>query len=216
MVSDCGVPEALGKGRITGMKRRMQITRVALTVLLGSALLSLALWTPASAQIVPPDRNAVDLRVATFAGASVYSAGLSWGFTPQLDLAASYSFQSIGGGPTGSLLSAGVRYHFPVTTPGVDVYLGAGFANENGPFPGFGTLNASGFSAGGGASIRLTEVLVGYASGSIFSLGGTTNSVIDLGLQLHFTPRISGQLGYINFAGASAPYLGVNINFPGR
>ncbi len=192
------------------MRRRAQIKQSALTVLLVSALLSLAPWTPASAQVFPPDRNAVDLRVAAFGGAPVYSAGLSWGFTPLLDVVASYSFQSVGGGPTGSLLTAGVRYHFPVPTPGVDAYLGAGFANVNAPFPGFGAT-ASGFSAGGGASIRLTESLIGYASGSIFSLGGTTNTVIDLGLQLHFTPRVAGQLGFIYFGGASGPYLGVDI-----
>lgn len=185
--------------------------RIILTVLLVSALLSLAPWTPASAQVFPPDRNAVNLRVAAFGGAPIYSAGLSWGFTPVLDLVAAYSFQSVGGGPTGSLLTAGVRYHFPVPTPGVDAYLGASFANMNAPFPGFGGANASGFSAGGGASIRLTETLLGYASGSVFSLGGTTNAVIDLGLQLHFSPRVAGQLGYIYFGGASGPYLGVDI-----
>ncbi len=188
--------------------------RIAVAGLVVSALLSLTLWTPASAQVVPPDRNAVDFRVATFSGSPVYSVGFSWGFTPVLDLNIAYSFQSVGGA-TGNLLNAGVRYHFRVPTPGVDIFLAGGLASETGPFPGFGFANGTGFSVGGGASFRLTDLLVGYADVSLIALGGTTNSVFDLGVQLAFGPRLSGQLGYINFAGSGAPYLGLNLSLPG-
>jgi hypothetical protein len=58
--------------------------------------------------------------------------------------------------------------------------------------------------------VRFTSALTGYASGSVLSLGGT-NAIIDLGLMLQLAPRVSGQLGYVNFAGAGAPYLGINL-----
>jgi hypothetical protein len=184
--------------------------RMAVVGLVVSALLPLTLWTPASAQVVPPDRNAIDFRVATFSGSPVYSVGFSWGFTPVLDLNIAYNTQSGGG----NLLDAGVRYHFRVPTPGVDIFLSGGLASVTAPFPGFGA-NGTGLALGGGASVRLTDLLVGYADISLMSVGGGSNSVFDLGVQLQFGPRLSGQLGYINFAGSGAPYLGLNLNLPG-
>ena len=187
------------------MKPIAQITRVV-AVLLASSVLALTLWTPASAQLAPPDRNAVMLRVATF-GNPVYMAGFSWAFSRQLDLVGTYSATS--NAPTGNLWDAGVRYHFPVPTQGVDVFLGAGVANATAPFFTFGS--ASGFTAGGGATFQLSNLLRGYGSVNIVSLGGTTNSVLDVGAELQLTNRVSGQLGYINFAGTGEPYLGVSI-----
>ncbi len=207
------------KGRITGMKRVAHIRRAAVTVLLVSTLFSLTLWTPAVAQIVPPNRNAVSLTFATFSGAPVYQFGFSYGMTPTLDLTAFYSYQSVAGANF-SLLDAGIRYHFPVPTPGVDVWLGAGIAGAtaNVSIPGFGAVGVSstGLSVGGGASVRLAPTLTGYASGSLLSLGGTSNSIFDLGVMLHFAPQLSGQIGYVNYAGSGAPYFGLNLSFPGR
>ncbi len=190
--------------------------RIAIAALLASTVFSLVLLTPdpAGAQVVPLNRNAVGFSVATFTGATVYSVGFSYGLpaTP-LDITAAYSFQSVAG-TTGSLLDVGVRYHFQVPAPGVDIFLSGGLASENGPFPGFGTVNASGFSVGGGASVQFTPMLAGYARGRVVSLGGVTNSVIDLGAQLQLAPRIFAQAGYINFAGSGGPYLGVSMSFP--
>lgn len=190
--------------------------RIAIAALLVSTVFSLVLWTPgpAGAQVVPPSRSAVGFSVATLSGATVYSVGFSYGLLAvPLDITAAYSFQSVAG-TTGSLLDVGVRYHFQVPAPGVDLFLTGGLASENGPFPGFGALNASGFSVGAGASVQFTQMFSGYARGRVVSLGGVTNSVIDLGAQLQLTPRIFGQAGYINFAGSGGPYLGVSMSFP--
>jgi len=73
-------------------------------------------------------------------------------------------------------------------------------------------VNAAGLFVSGGGTLRFNESLTGYASGSLFSAGGTSNTVIDLGLQARLAPQISGQIGYISFTGSSAPYLGVTIH----
>jgi hypothetical protein len=195
------------------MKRIAGMKRMAVAALVVSSVFSLTLSRPAAAQIVPPDRKAVDVKVAFFSGSPVYSIGFSYGLTPALDFTAFYSYQSVAGA-SGSLLDAGARYHFPVTAPGVDVYLSGGFASKSVTFPGFGTGTSSGISLGGGASIRLTPTLTGFAAGSLLSLRGTSNVVLDLGLQLALAPHVSGQLGLLDFAGSTAPYLGVDIGFP--
>ncbi len=194
----------------------MNTKRIAIAALLAVSVFSLVLWTPdrAVAQVVPPNRNAVDVSVATFAGAPVYSVGVDFAFpaTP-LDLTFAYSLQSVAG-TTADLLNLGIRYHFLVPAPGVDIFLGAGVASASASLPGFGTVNASGVSVGGGASVSLASRITGYASGSLVSLGGTSNSIIDLGLLFQLAPRVAAQVGYINFAGSGAPYLGINISFP--
>lgn len=175
-------------------------------VLLVSTLLALAQCAPAGAQLAPPDRNAAMLRVATF-GNPVYTAGFSWGLTSQLDVAGAYNFTS--NTPTGSLWDAGLRYHFLVPASGVDAFVGAGIASASPPFMGF--ANGSGFTAGGGGSYRFNSALTGYGTVNIVSIGGTTSSIFDLGVELNFGNRVSGQLGYINFAGTGEPYLGVSF-----
>ncbi|HEX2711370.1 MAG TPA: hypothetical protein VHM88_03985 [Candidatus Acidoferrales bacterium] len=188
------------------MQSIAQTRRVATAVVLVSALFALTLSTPVSAQLAPPDRNAVIFRVATF-GNPVYTAGFSWAFNPQFDIAGSYNFTA--NAPTGNMWDAGVRYHFRLPTSGVDAYVGAGVANVSAPFMGF--ANGSGFTGGGGGSVRFNELLTGYGSVNIVSVGGTTNSVLDLGVELNFGTRASGQLGYINFGGVGEPYLGVSF-----
>lgn len=189
--------------------------RVAVAALLALFLLSLTLGTsePAVAQVVPPSRNAVGFTIATFSGAPLYSLGVALRIDPRLDATLAYSFQTVAG-TTGSLLGLGVRYHFKVTTPGADAFLGGGLASTSATLPGFGNLNVSGLFVGGGASIQLANTLIGYASGSLFSLGNVQRSVIDLGVQVQLSGRISGQVGYINFAGSGAPYFGITLNFP--
>ncbi len=125
-----------------------QTTLRAVVVLLVSTVLALGLCAPAGAQLAPPDRNEVMLRVATF-GNPVYTAGFSWGLTSQLDVAGAYNFTA--NTPTGSLWDAGLRYHFPVPASGVDVFVGAGIASVSTPFLGF--ANGSGFTGGGGGSL---------------------------------------------------------------
>jgi hypothetical protein len=194
------------------MKRISGVKRIAIAAVLASSVLSLSLPRPAAAQIVPPNRNAINFSVATFSGAPLWSLGFSYGITHALDVTAFYSYQSVSGA-SGSLLDAGLRYHFPVPTPGADVYVGAGVASVSTSVPGF-TGSSTGISIGAGASIRLTPILTGYASGSVLSLSGTSNSIIDLGVMLQLAPRVSGQLGYLDFAGTGAPYLGINFSLP--
>ncbi len=195
------------------MKRIAHAKRTAVAVLLLSTILSLTLWTPASAQIVPVDRNAVSLSAAFFSGAPVYQLGFSRSLNPVLDFTAFYAYQSVAG-TSGGLLDAGLRYHLPVPAPGVDVFVGAGLANVSVGSPGFGTVSAWGASVGAGASVRLGPTLTGYASGSEFLFSGASNAVIDLGLNLQFAPLLSGQVGWITYGGSGAAYLGLDLRFP--
>ncbi len=96
--------------------------RTAVAALVALTLGSVMLWTPgrALAQIAPPNRNAVNFSVATFSGAPVYSIGADVALTTPLDLTFSYSTQSVGG-VSGSLYGLGLRYHFNLPTPGVDL-----------------------------------------------------------------------------------------------
>lgn len=192
--------------------KRIAIAVPALIVLLASSLM-LNPAAPATAQVVPPNRNAVSFSFAGFSGAPVYSLGASLIVGRRLDATLGYSFQSVGG-VSGSLLSVGVRYHFPVTAPGTDVFAGVGLASSSATFSGFDTVNASGLFVSGGASIRLAERFTGYVSGSLYSLGGTSTSVIDLGVQVPLADRAWAQVGYVNFGGSGAPYLGVSLSFP--
>ncbi|HEX2715720.1 MAG TPA: hypothetical protein VHM88_26355 [Candidatus Acidoferrales bacterium] len=195
------------------MRQIAQVMRIAVAVLMASTLLSLPLGTPASAQIASPDRNAVSISAAFFSGAPVYQFGFSHSLNPALDFTAFYAYQSVSGTSAG-LLDAGIRYHLPLPAPGVDVFLGAGLANVSAGAPGFGSASAWGASVGGGASVRLGPTLTGYASGSEFLFSGASNAVIDLGLMLQFAPLLSGQLGWIQYGGSGAAYLGLNLRFP--
>lgn len=194
----------------------MTTKRIALAAFLGLSLFSLMLWTPdrAVAQIVPPNRNAIDLSAASFPGAPVYSVGVDFALpvTP-IDLTLAYSTQSVSG-VSGSLLNLGIRYHFLVPAPGVDLFLSGGLESASATLPGFGTVNASGLSVGGGVSVSLASKITGYAMASVVSLGVTSNSIIDLGLLFKLSPRVGAQVGYINFAGNGGAYLGLNISFP--
>lgn len=191
------------------MKQTARATLIALFLL----SLTLGMAHPAAAQVVPPTRNASSFSYATFSSTPVYSFGLALTINPTLDATFAYSTQTAGGS-TGSLLGLGARYHFKPTAPGVDAFVGGGLASATATLPGFGTLNASGLFVGGGASLHFADRLIGYAAGSLYSLGGTSNSVIDLGVQIQLAPRVSGQIGYINFAGSGAPYLGISVNLP--
>lgn len=192
------------------MKRVKHIKPVVFTVLLVTALFSPACGTPASAQDEFKFLVGLwDFRVAPFSGFPVYSLSgpLSRVISPDFDFVISDSFQPTPGGFTGNLLDVGIWYYPSGHVSGRNaISLRAGFVSEHGPFPGFGFANTSGYSIGAGAGIQLNEQpkLFVYASGSIVSLGGTSNSVVDLGLLLGDI-----ELGYISFAGSGAPYLGL-------
>jgi len=195
------------------MKRKAHVARIAVAALVVSTILSLTLWTPASAQIVPPNRNAANLSAAFFSGSPVWEVGFSYGLTPRLDLTAFWGYQS--SSPTGNLVDAGLRYHFPLPTPGTDVFVGAGVANISGTLPGFGAQSSTGLSIGAGGSLRLAPTVTGYASAGIFAFSGSSNSIVDFGVQLALAPRLSGQIGLVDYAGTSAGYVGLTLTFPG-
>ncbi len=188
------------------------MTRIALVAITILAL-TLASGTPAAAQIVPPNRNAVSGSLATFSVAPVYSFGAAFELNPVWDVTFAYSFQSA---PTtsGNLLGLGARYHFNIPAPGADVYLVGGLASISGTMPGFGTANSTGLFAGAGATLRLANVFTGYLRGSIYALGGTSNAVADVGVQAALAPLVSGQVGYISLAGSGSFYLGVVVQTP--
>jgi len=171
-----------------------------------------AIPAPAAAQLVPPNRSALSFSAATFAPA-VYSLSFSSPITPVWDFTLSYSWQTIGA-TTGSLLAAGGRYHFPLTGSPVRPFVGGGFASVGATIPGFGAVSASGLYVSIGASVPLAAQVTGYGSASYFSTGGASNNVLDLGVQFRLAPTASAQVGYINFSGSSAPYLGVTFHLP--
>ena len=197
------------------MQPRVRIQQVVGAAFLVTTLLALTLCTPASAQLAPPDRNVAMLRVANFGGGlgPVYMAGFSWTLNRQFDIVGMYNLNGASGG--GNLWDAGVRYHFRGTPSGVDAFVGLGYANITAPFPfsGFtaGAASSSGITGGGGASVHFTNALTGYASVNLLSLGGTTNSILDYGVELELSNRVAGQLGIINFAGVGEPYLGFSF-----
>ena len=196
------------------MKRIAHVTRIAVAAFVVSTILSLALWTPASAQIVPPNRNAVSFSAAFFSGSPVWQVGFSYGLTPRLDLTAFDAYQSVTGA-SANLIDAGVRYHFTLPTPGTDVFLGIGIANASASFAGIGSGSATGLSLGGGASLHFAPTATGYVSGDILTFNGGSFSIIDLGVMLQLAPRLSGQIGWIDYGGSGAGYVGLNLSFPG-
>jgi hypothetical protein len=187
------------------MKPIAQITRVV-AVLLVSSVLALTLWTPASAQLAPPNRDSVMLRVAAYPS-PIYMAGFSWTLNRQFDLVGTYNLNSATGG--GNLWDAGVRYHLRGTPSGVDAFVGLGYASVSVPFLTFAT--GSGITGGGGASVHLSNLVTGYGSVNLLSIGGTTSSILDYGVELEISNRVSGQLGIINFAGIGEPYVGFSF-----
>lgn len=164
---------------------------------------------PAAAQLVPPNRNAFSLSMAMFSP-SLFTVGIAYPVAPAWDATFSYSIQA-GAGATGSLLTLGGRYHFQIATSGMSPYVGAGLANSGTSLSGFGASNALGLFLTAGASLAISERFGGYASVTLFSLGGGSSSVIDLGVQARLADRVAGQLGFISFAGSSAPYLGITV-----
>jgi len=189
--------------------------RLSTIAFIGIATLALTLVTPqhARAQIVPPGRNAVNFSLATYSVAPVYSLGAAFAVNPAWDATLAYSFQST---PTtsGNLFGLGVRYHFNVPAPGVDPYLTGGIASESGTLPGFGTLNGTGLFAGAGVTLKMPTLFTAYVRASVYSLGGTSNAIADVGVQASLAPLVSGQVGYINIAGSGALYVGVAVQMP--
>ncbi len=186
-----------------------RIAYVAITIL----ALTFASGTPAAAQIIPPNRNAVSASLATFSTAPVYSFGAAYALNPAWDVTFAYSFQSTSS-TSGNLLGLGARYHFNVPAPGADVYAVGGLASMSGTLPGFGTLNNTGLFVGAGATMRLANVLTGYVRGSLYALGGASNAIADVGVQAALAPLVNGQVGYISLAGSGALYLGVVVQSP--
>jgi hypothetical protein len=202
------------KGVDNRMKRHGHVARIAVAALVVSTVLSLSLWTPASAQIVPPNRNAVNFSAAFFSGSPVWQLGFSYGLTQSLDFTAFWAYQSISGS-TGNLVDGGVRYHFLLPTPGADLFVGAGLANISGTTSGFGSQSSTGLSLSAGGSLRLAPTLTGYAGVGIFAFSGSSNSIVDAGVQLALAPKLSGQIGLVDYAGSTAGYVGLTLTFPG-
>lgn len=185
--------------------------RKFLTTLAALSILSLVMLQPqpAAAQLVPPNRNAFSFSIATFSP-SLFNVGIAYPIAPAWDVTFSYSVQSAAGA-TGSLMTLGGRYHFRVATSGLSPYIGAGLASSGTAISGFGASNASGLFLTAGASLAISERFGGYASVTLFSLGGGSSSVIDLGVQARLADRVAGQLGFISFSGSAAPYIGITV-----
>ena len=188
----------------------------ALTTLIVVAILvSLVTFqTPASAQLLPPTRNSISFSIATF-NPSLYTLGLSWPVAPAWDVLLTYSWQSIGG-TTGSLAGIGARYFFPLSGSAATTFIGGGMSSVALSAPGSPTVSSSGLFLTGGIAAPLAQRFTGYATVSMFSAGGTSNNVIDLGVQFRINPQFGAQVGFISFSGSSAPYVGFSVNLGNR
>lgn len=186
--------------------------RKALTTLIVAAILVqlAAMQAPVQAQLLPPNRNTFSFSFATF-NPTLYTLGLSWPIAPAWDLILTYNWQSVGGS-TGSLAGVGARYFFPLSGMNAVTYLGGGFASVSLSSPGSPTLSSSGLFLTGGIIAPLAQRITGYASISMFSAGGATNNVIDLGAQFRLAPQFSAQVGYMSFSGSAAPYVGLAVH----
>lgn len=183
-----------------------------LTTLIVVAMVAqlVAIQTPASAQLLPPSRNSVSFSFATFSP-TLYTLGLSWPIAPVWDLLLTYNWQTVGGA-TASLTGLGARYYFPLTGSNAVSFVGGGFGISSLSSPGFPSASASGLFITGGILAPLAQRITGYATVSMFSAGGTSNNVIDLGAQFRLAPQFSAQVGYISFTGSAAPYVGLTVH----
>lgn len=114
------------------------------------------------------------------------------------DLTVAYSAQSIAS-VTVSLTTVGARYFFSMPGSRANPFPGAGFASAGG---------VSGLYVGGGLSFPLAEHLNSYVTGAFASLGGVSNTTMDLGAQIRVTPQFLANIGFVSFTGSSAPYIG--------
>ena len=203
------------------MKRTIYLFWGVVGAFIAVAILVLTLSSPATAQVVPPERNALDLGVIPVYGTTIYTAGFSHRLNSALDFTAGYVYESSSGN-TASLLDAGFRYHFPSPTSRVDFYLSGGYSSVNASasmsFGNF-TAGGSGYNVGAGASFHLTRAFVAYASASYLSFGGLGSvGFYDVGLQLQFAPHVSGRLGALALSSGGSigggPYLGLDFTFP--
>ena len=188
---------------------------------IAAAILVLTLSSPATAQVVPPERNALDVGVIPVYGTTIYTAGFSHSLNRALDLTAGYVYETSSGN-TASLLDAGLRYHFPSPTSRVDFYLSGGYSSINASasmsFGNF-TASGSGYNVGAGGSLHLTRALAVYASASYLSFSGLGSvGFYDVGLQLQFAPHVSGRIGALALSSGGSigggPYLGLSVTFP--
>lgn len=184
----------------------------ALTTLIVVAMLAtlVAIPTPSSAQLLPPARNSVSFSFATF-NPTLYSLGLSWPIAPVWDLLLTYNWQTVAGS-TGALTGLGARYYFPLTGSNAVSFVGGGFGITSLSSPGSPAISASGLFLTGGIIAPLGQRINGYATIAMFSAGGTSNNVIDLGAQFRLAPQFSAQVGYISFSGSAAPYVGLTVH----
>jgi hypothetical protein len=188
---------------------------------IAAAILVLTLSNPAAAQIVPPERNALDVGVIPVYGTTIYTAGFSHRLNSALDLTAGYVYETSSGN-TASLLDAGFRYHFPSPTSRVDFYLSGGYSSVNASasmsFGNF-TASGSGYNVGAGTSLHLTRAFEVYASASYLSFGGLGSvGFYDVGLQFQVVPYVSARVGALALSSGGSigggPYLGLNLIFP--
>lgn len=166
---------------------------------------------PASAQLVPPTRNSVNFNFATFSP-TLFSFGLNYPLATVWDLTFSYAWQSTAGA-SASLISLGARYHFSFQGQGaIRPWVGAGLGISGASISGFGSANASGLFLNLGAAIPFNPTFLGFVDFTLYSIGGGTSNVIDFGAQFRLGQNFSGQVGYVSFGGASAPFIGATYH----
>ena len=189
--------------------------RIAAAALVTTIALSHVFWTlaPVMAQTPSQRGNSLSMRVASSTAGTGVSLGATVRLTPVLDAAFAYaSIPIFAYTPAGSFtgeLDLGLRYHFPITTPGIEPYVGGGISAVGQTAGG----TQTGAFVQGGALFTITSQFAWYAGLTFGSAASTSTTSYDLGLQYQFTSRVTGVLGIAGSTREGDLYVGLIASF---
>jgi len=170
-----------------------------------AALLALLTLSPAHAQTPAQRGNSFSVLISSTAGATSFLVGMTFRVNPTLDAVFAYSTVP---SFAASELDAGFRYHFPVTSPVVDPYIGGGIAIAQ-----IGGLGVTGVFLQTGVAVTLAPQLRAYGGVSYVAAGGTTALVYDLGGEYLFSQQVRGVIGATGASGSSSLYFGATLYY---
>lgn len=170
-----------------------------------AALLTLLALPPAAGQTPAQRGNSFSVLISSTAGATSVLVGMTFRVNPTLDAVFAYSTVP---SFAASEIDAGFRYHFPVTAPGIDPYIGAGVAVAQ-----IGGLGVTGVFIQTGAAFTLAPQLRAYGGVSYVAAGGTTALVYDVGAEYLFSSQVRGNIGVTGASGSSSLYFGASLYY---
>ncbi|MEX0766200.1 MAG: hypothetical protein WD140_05275 [bacterium] len=170
-----------------------------------TVMLTLLAFAPAAGQTPAQRGNSFSVLISSTAGATSLLVGMTFRVNPTLDAVFAYSTVP---SFAASELDAGFRYHFPVTSPVIDPYIGAGLAIAQ-----IGGFGVAGMFLQTGAAFTLASQLRGYGGVSYVSAGGTTALVYDIGAEYLFSRQVRGVVGVTGASGSSSLYFGASLYY---